>query len=173
MNRIVRIDHVDDPAQAVTGAEYVVVHAPLAEFPAEKDQASVYFNSATWLADGKLLAIERASKRLTLVVIDLTNATNLLGAAYENTLGPESLDPSLGLANLGITAATRTVVFDSNDTPELILTPPGGAVSPSKLEGLALINRTTVAIANDNDFGIDNKDDHSRLWIVKLKAPLR
>jgi hypothetical protein len=35
-----------------------------------------------------------------------------------------------------------------------------------------VINRTTVAIANDNDFGIDDANDLSRLWIIRLKAPL-
>jgi hypothetical protein len=63
-------------------------------------------------------------------------------------------------------------VFDSDDTPDFLLQPPDGAVAPDKIEGLAVVNATTLALVNDNDFGIVNADDHTRIWIVRLKAPL-
>ncbi|HEX4461532.1 MAG TPA: esterase-like activity of phytase family protein, partial [Polyangia bacterium] len=103
VNRILRIDHVDDPANAVASAEYIVLHQAVATaFPAQKTkQNKVFFNSATYLSGNKLLLLERASGnkapetgRLYLVVVDLSAATNMLAApvpAYESTLSPESL----------------------------------------------------------------------------------
>ncbi len=172
VNRILRIDHVDDPASAEVGADLIVLHAPVADFPQESKQASVFYNSASWLSESKLLLIERATGRMTLVVVDLSSATNIVGQSYESTLDPESLASSKGFQKLGITPAATSLVFDSDDTPALIAQPPGGAVAPSKLEGVAVINRTTVAVANDNDFGIDNANDASRIFILRLKAPL-
>ncbi len=184
VNRILRIDHVDDPANAVASAEYIVLHQAVATaFPAQKTkQNKVFFNSATWLANDKLLVLERASGnkapetgRLYLVVVDVSAATNMLAApvpAYESTLSPESLASGKGYAALGITPAATSYVFDSDTTPGFITTPTNGLVSPDKLEGLAIINSSTVAIANDNDFGITNASDPSRLWILKLAQPL-
>ena len=110
--------------------------------------------------------------RLTLVVADFSAATNLVGHPElgEGTLDPETPSPP-GYQTLGITPATTTVVFDSNDVPAF-LSPPGGVPSPDKLEGLAVINRTTVAIANDNDFGILNPNDRSRICMLRTKAPM-
>jgi len=143
-------------------------------------QKDVFYNSAAYLAPDKLVIIERISNptagmpgRLTLVVADFANATNLVGHPKlgEGTLDPEKPSPP-GYVALGITPATTTVVFDSNEIPEFLNSPPGGAPTPDKLEGLAVINRTTVAIADDNDFGILNVNDRSRIWVLRLKAPM-
>ena len=114
-------------------------------------QKDVFYNSAAYLAPDKLVIIERISNptagmpgRLTLVVADFANATNLVG---HPKLGEGTLDP---------------------EKPS----PPGGAPTHDKLEGLAVINRTTVAIADDNDFGILNVNDRSRIWVLRLKAPM-
>ena len=75
---------------------------------------------------------------------------------------------SHGLATTSVVAATTAEVFDSDDvTGWLKVT---GA--PDNLEGLAVINRSTVAIVNDDDFGISHADDATRIWILRLKAPL-
>lgn len=57
-----------------------------------------------------------------------------------------------------------------------------------KLEGLTIIDKETIAIANDNDFGlthaevdenskkidfIHDKDLHSEIWVIKLNKPIR
>ena len=170
VNRIVRIDHFDDPATAVTGAEYLVLHRDLTAFPGTAKQTKIFYNSATWLSPDHLLLLERGDGKLKLVVVDLTSASNILGVTGENTLGPEAKSP--GYQALGMVPAPTTEVFDSDDTPTFIKSPPDGAVVPDKLEGLAIINRTTVAITNDNDFAVTNAADRTRIWILRLKAPL-
>jgi alkaline phosphatase len=173
VNRIIKVEHFDDPSAAAVTGHYVVLHATGAAFGGAT-QSKVFYNSAAWLATDKLLLLERGPGHLHLVVADLTGATNLVGqpAKGEGNLDPESLAAGKGYAALGITPAATTLVFNSDDTPTFITNPPGGAIAPDKLEGLAVINKTTVAISNDNDFGIVNANDRSRIWILRLKAHL-
>ena len=44
----------------------------------------------------------------------------------------------------------------------------------TKIEGVAILGPTEIALSNDNDFGIgDNVNgEPSRVWIVRLKEPL-
>ena len=173
VNRIIRVEHFDDPNLAVVTGHFIVIHAGPTAF-AGAAQKKIFYNSAAWLGADKLLLLERGPGHLHLVVTDLSNATNLLNqpAKGENDLTPESLAAGQGYVALGITPATSTDVFTSDDTPTFITNPANGAVVPDKLEGLAILNKTTVAIANDNDFGIVNANDRSRIWIVRLKAAL-
>ena len=181
VDRVVRIDNFDDPTHATVGGHFIVLHQTAAALLAGADQKNIYYNSATWLSASKLLLLERVSNptegmpgHLTLVVADFTSATNLVGHPElgESTLDPETVGPPAGYVTLAITPATTSVVFDSNDVPTFLQMPPGGAVTPDKLEGVAVINKTTVAISDDNDFGITNANDKSRIWILRTKAPL-
>jgi hypothetical protein len=170
VNRIVRIDHFDEPQLATTGGEYLVLHRDLKAFPGTNKQSKIYYNSATWLSPDHLLLLERGDAKLKLVVVDLSAATNLLGLASEPTLDPES--KNVGWQALSLVPAPTTEVFDSDDTPTFITNPPGGAIPSDKLEGVAVINRTTVAITNDNDFAVQKATDRTRIWVLRLKAPL-
>ena len=53
---------------------------------------------------------------------------------------------------------------------------------PDKFEGLALVNPTTLAVVNDNDFGVESIDSKgrvtrsqsaARLVLIRLPEPLR
>jgi len=147
---------------------------------AREQRKDIFYNSAVAVAPNKLVLLERVSNptsgmpgHLTLVVADFTSATNLVGHPElgEGTLDPETASPP-GYQTLGITPATTTVVFDSDDVPSFLKMPPAGAVTPDKLEGLAVINQTTVAIVDDNDFGIVNANDRTRIWVLRTKAPM-
>jgi Esterase-like activity of phytase len=142
--------------------------------PVKRVAMRIYFNSATLLVTDRLLLLERAPGTMKLLVADLTEATNLVDKPQQSEmdLAAEDTAAGRGYAALGIRPAALTEVFTSDDTPALIKSPPAGAVAPDKIEGLAVINRATVAIANDNDFGIANPNDRSRIWVVRLKAPL-
>ena len=178
--RVIRIDQFDDPAHAVVGGHFLVLHQAAASLLAGTKQKNVDFNAAAWIVADRLLLIERVSNptagmpgRLELVVADFSGATNLVGHPElgEGTLDPEKPSPA-GYQTLGITPAATSVVFDSNDVQDFLQMPPGGAVVPEKLEGLAIINRTTVAISNDNDFGIVNPADQTRIFVLRTKAPM-
>jgi hypothetical protein len=180
VNRVIRIEHFDDPAQAAVTGHFIVVHQTATSLPGGTKQKNVYFNAATFIAANKLLLLERVSNptagmpgRLKLMVADFSAATNFVGHPefHGDTLEPEAIGPPPGYQTLQIVPATVTEVFDSTDVPAF-LAPTDGSVVPDKLEGVAIINRTTVAIANDNDFGIVNSADRTRIWILRMKAPM-
>ncbi len=175
VNRVVVLD-LTSPLDASVIGQYVVLHDTAVSYgAAAKDQAKVYFNSATWLRKDHLLMLERVSGRMRLVDVDLAAATNLTGAAA-TTLDPEDVSGASGkgYAAMGITPGKRTVVFDTADlaTGSLYATTSGG-VDPDKIEGLAIVDANTIAIANDDDFGIGtNPGEVSRVWVLRLPAPL-
>jgi hypothetical protein len=97
--------------------------------------------------DGSLLVMERdeeagaaAEKRIYRIDIDV--ATNFLG--YDLPVGVE-LKSDADLAKLGITPAAKRLVVDLGVI---------GYDRVDKPEGLALIDADTLAVINDNDFGV-------------------
>ncbi|MGZ6096389.1 MAG: esterase-like activity of phytase family protein [Polyangiales bacterium] len=182
VNRILKLD-ISDPLDAKVVGQYLVIHNAATALGAKaKDQAKVYFNSATWIADDHLLLLERVSGRFKLYDVDLahngTKVPNVIveGTPAGDTLSPEDVTAGSGYSAMGLVPASWTEVLDSNDLAagSLFTTDPSsGKPSPDKIEGLAVINKSTVAIANDNDFGIGtNTNEQSRIWILRLKSPL-
>jgi hypothetical protein len=99
------------------------------------------------LPDGGFLVIERddatgPDAQKFVYRIDLAEATNLQG--MEEALGLELQGPA-GLASLGIRAASKQLAVDLAEV---------GYHMVDKPEGLALVAPDTLAVLNDNDFGI-------------------
>ena len=139
-------------------------------YPAGTRQRDLKISSAAWISPTKLLLLERSDEILNgvnnggakLLLVDLKNATDIHGTALADTLTPE--DAATDFAALGITPAATTVVYSNLETPE---------IQDFKLEGLAVLNPWTVAISNDNDFGVgDFPGATSKIWHIRLGAPL-
>lgn len=92
------------------------------------------------LGSNKFMMIEQGSSEgglvNNIVLIDLTNATKITSSMYNGKSGLNVIS--------GITPATRTLVANLRDFGWL----------PEKAEGLTLVDSQTIAIINDNDFGI-------------------
>ncbi|MEL6787336.1 MAG: esterase-like activity of phytase family protein [Cyanobacteria bacterium J06607_15] len=108
---------------------------------------------AVYVGDGKLNVIERdsgtdAESKKFIFEVDLTGATNILGTelstATDEDKALESLTPD-DLAGLGIQPVTKTQILN---LPSL------GYVVGDKPEGLALLDNGSLAVINDNDFGL-------------------
>lgn len=86
----------------------------------------------------------------------------MLGRSDEATLNYEH---ATDLSVLGIKAATRREVLNSASV----------GIKRDKLEGIAIVTPSVVAISNDNDFGIGDNDDGtpSKVWFVQLGEALR
>jgi hypothetical protein len=119
--------------------------------------------------------------------LDLAGATDIsdpvngdAGKLY-NGFTVEQLKDQNGLQGAGITPVTKTLAFD-------LLTQLSPIYPHDKAEGLTLIGSNTLAIANDDDFGVvDNgqngfmakvlpatgKVDLNRIYFVTLPSPLR
>lgn len=98
--------------------------------------------------DSTFLVLEAAARGTTdikrLYQININQATAVHSGLY-GSLTLEGLVDSTGLANNGIKPVTKTLVMD--------LLASGWPSSLDKAEGLAIINDSTIAIGNDNDFG--------------------
>ncbi|MES2726593.1 MAG: choice-of-anchor I family protein [Bacteroidota bacterium] len=98
--------------------------------------------------DSTFLVLEAAARGTSdikrLYKININQATAVHSGLYgTNTL--EGLVDSTGLAAYGIKAVSKTLVID--------LLASGWPAVLDKAEGLAIINDSTIAIGNDNDFG--------------------
>ncbi|WAC15224.1 esterase-like activity of phytase family protein [Dyadobacter pollutisoli] len=116
--------------------------------------------------------------------IDLSAATDISDPANTENgklfggLTVEQLKDASTLSANGITPVTKTLVADlMTDIPSLY--------PHDKAEGIAIINSTTIAIANDDDFGVvgvgtymskilpsTGAVDRNTIYFVKLKQPL-
>lgn len=107
-------------------------------------------------------------------LVDLSEASDL--AAYDEQ--PAEFDSAEQLQQRGIKLASKTLVANLRQL----------GWQQEKAEGLALVDNKTLAIANDNDFGltVDKKDDGSlaikplpaqeatsELWLLHLPQPLK
>ncbi|WP_081942702.1 choice-of-anchor I family protein [Myxosarcina sp. GI1] len=108
---------------------------------------------AVYAGDGKFYVIERDSgtdpdSKKFVFEVDLTNATNILKTKLSKATSAdkalEGMTPD-ELEAMGINAVTKTKVLNL---------PSVGYLSGDKAEGLALLPNGSLAVINDNDFGL-------------------
>ena len=107
---------------------------------------------AVALNENNILVIERDSaigpgSQKKIFHINMTGATNVHGLAGDTAL--ESLTES-ELADIGVVPVAKTLVVDLAES---------GYDFADKPEGLALIDENTLAVLNDNDFGLEGGFD--------------
>ena len=99
--------------------------------------------------DSTFLVLDAAARGTTdikrLYTININQATVVNSGLYGGTTTVEGLADSTGLAAFGIRAVRKTLTMD--------LLASGWPAALDKAEGLAIINDSTIAIGNDNDFG--------------------
>ncbi|MGD9654888.1 MAG: esterase-like activity of phytase family protein [Sulfuricurvum sp.] len=103
--------------------------------------SKVKVGDLTSLGNGKFLMIEQGSNGSgdlmnNIVLFDISGATKIDSSMYAGQSGLKNIS--------GITPATRTFIANLRDFGWL----------PEKAEGLTLIDSQTIAISNDNDFGM-------------------
>ncbi|BBH24587.1 hypothetical protein Back11_59320 [Paenibacillus baekrokdamisoli] len=109
--------------------------------------------------EGSAAQIKRVYK------IDLSHATNILNQDLSSNLEGTSLDQ---LKEKKIITAAKSLVLDLTklDYPF------------EKFEGLTVVNKNTIAITNDNDFGVGEydangvlkiNDKQTQVWVIEVK----
>ena len=99
--------------------------------------------------DSTFLVLDAAARGTSdfkrMYLININQATVVNSGLYGGTSTLEALADSTGLATYNIKAVKKTLVMDllANSWPAAL----------DKAEGLAIINDSTIAIGNDNDFG--------------------
>jgi len=161
--RIVRLD-VTNPLDMKVSGMFLVLQSGMSEYPATSKQADLKFSDAVMLSSTKILLLERATRKVKLIVADLKNATNILDLPIASSLEPEEKSESLNTLN--IEPAETSVVFNSVDVLFQLDT--------DKLEGLAVLTPSVVALSNDNDFALgENTSNYpSRVWYIQLGKEL-
>jgi Esterase-like activity of phytase len=161
--RVVRLDCTNPLDIKVTGM-FVVLQSSMSDYPSTSKQADLKFSDAVMLSSTKMLLLERAAKKVKLIVADLANATNILDLPVATSLEPEEKSESLNA--LHIEPAETNVAFNSVDVLFQLDT--------DKLEGLAVLTPSVVALSNDNDFALgENTTNYpSRVWYIQLGKEL-
>lgn len=162
-SRVVRILSLDvsQPEDAKVTGMFLVLQTEKSAYPDTDKQKDLKYSDAVVIGQDKILLLERATKKVKLIVADLSAATNVLNHADTNSLLFEKEGENLD--KLAIKPAQTREVFDSRDVFFQIDT--------DKLEGLAVLTPGVVAISNDNDFGIgdDNLNEYpSKVWVIRL-----
>ena len=120
-----------------------------------------------------LLILERTDWVAKLYSVDMSQATNILNTKWNDPKTVPTLEALGDPATAEVRALPKTLVLD--------LSTLGG--TPEKIEGIALLDRNTIAIANDNDFDSEEgktdaagnnvgKGKKSQILIISLAKPL-
>lgn len=161
VSRVLRLD-ISDPLNARVTGHFLMPLSPATDYGATLKQAGVKLNDAEWLAPGKLLVLEQAGEVARLLVADFSAAGDLRNSPSENTTASEAAGNDW--SKLPVAPATIQVWATlTNLTKE-----------PTKLEGLAVLSPTQIALANDNDFGLGEAaiPQPSIVWLLRLARPL-
>jgi Esterase-like activity of phytase len=154
-------------------AEYVYRFEAIKDFAADPNLSpdEMKLSAVALVNATTLLIVERTDTVAKLYSVDLSKATNILGSRWDDAATTPSLEALEDLAPSGIVALPKTLVTDLSTLPGI----------PDKVEGLAVLDRTTVAIVGDNDFDIGTFDENgnnvgpgvkTKIMVIGLPQPL-
>ncbi|MFC4909058.1 esterase-like activity of phytase family protein [Actinomadura gamaensis] len=148
--RILRFDLRKDE---VTG-EFAYRFEDVCAFDAEScgKQSEMKISALTALPDGRILVDERTDRVARLYSVDVRKATDILGSRWDDAATTPSFEASAEIP-AGVTALPKSLAVDLASVPGL----------PGKIEGVALAGRRTLAVVNDNDFGLGTFGPDGRL----------
>ncbi|CAN7275251.1 esterase-like activity of phytase family protein [Paenibacillus sp. LjRoot153] len=153
-------------------AEFVYVLEDAKQFK-ELTQGDIVISDMVVVNENTLLIDERdkfsgdKAQLKRIYAIDLSTATNIIGK-YDTTAAAGKTIEQMTTADLkasGILPTTKRTVLDAV----------AFKFPYEKIEGVSLINGDTLAITNDNDFGIDSKtpENGTLLWTFKLPYTIK
>jgi hypothetical protein len=171
-SRNTRILVFDVASEQVT-AEYIYRFELVRTFdPSRKaDPEDMKISALALAEDGQLLVLERTPNAARLYLANPATATNVLGTRWDDPVTRPTLESAESLAVVNILPLAKTLALDLTSFPGV----------PEKLEGLAILDPSTVVVANDNDFDVgkfngkginDGKGDKSMVVTIALNEPL-
>jgi hypothetical protein len=130
--------------QAVTG-EYVYRFDPVGVVdPGVDDTSELKISSVVAVGGDRLLVEERTDRTARLHLVRLDRAANVLGGRWDDDTASPSLEQLDDPAAAGVPVLAKRLVVDLGQV--------GGV--PGKIEGIARVDHDTLALINDNDFGM-------------------
>ena len=132
-------------------AEYVYPLEDVNRFDkgADGDQSEMKISAMAWYGPDQLVVDERTDDVAKLYLIKLSGASNVLGGPFDDVKHSPALEQT-NLASASVTPVAKSPLID------LTAAIPG---LPKKIEGIAVRDQHTIAVANDNDFGMTEGPD--------------
>jgi hypothetical protein len=179
-SRVIRLIAFDLETETPT-AEYVYVMQPVNEF-GNTNPTEMKISALSALDEHRMLVLERTDAVAKIFIVDVRQATNILGTKWDSFATSPSLEslaqfvPPSGstdtLASNNIQELAKELVLDLSTL---------GAAIPQKIEGMAVLNGKTIAISNDNDFQVgpptcaNNAPTgvKSKIIVIKLDKPIK
>ncbi|MFI8236350.1 esterase-like activity of phytase family protein [Streptomyces sp. NPDC085866] len=143
-SRTTRLLRFSPRKQAVT-AEYAYRFDPVNVVdPGEDDTSELKISSVVAVGGDRLLVEERTDKAARLQLVRLGQKADILGGPWDDDTTSPSLEQLDDPAAAGVPVLNKRLVVDL------------GKVSgvPGKIEGIARVDRDTLALLNANDFGM-------------------
>ncbi|MHC5260320.1 esterase-like activity of phytase family protein [Streptomyces sp. UC4497] len=143
-SRTTRLLRFSPKSQAVT-AEYAYRFDPVDVVdPGEDDPSELKISSVVAVGGNRLLVEERTDKAARLQEVRLTRGADILGGRWDDDATSPSLEQLDDPAAKGVPVLDKRLVVDLDKVDGV----------PDKVEGIALAGRDTLALINDNDFGM-------------------
>ncbi|MFD7480093.1 esterase-like activity of phytase family protein [Streptomyces sp. NPDC059837] len=143
-SRTTRLLRFSPKKRAVT-AEYAYRFDPVNVVdPSEDDTSELKISSVVAVGHDRLLVEERTDKAARLELVKLTRGADILGGPWDSDKTSPSLEQLDDPAASGVPVLAKRLVVDLGTV----------AGVPGKIEGIARVDRDTLALINDNDFGM-------------------
>jgi hypothetical protein len=174
VSRNTRLLVFDIASERVT-AEYVYRFDVSKEFdPNPKNTPDeMKLSGVVALSPTTLLVLERTDLVAKLYSVDISQATNILNTKWDDPKTAPTLEALADPTAAEVRVAAKTLVLDLSSLDGM----------PEKIEGVTLLDRNTIAVANDNDFDSEEsqyddagnnigKGKKSQILIISLAKPL-
>lgn len=143
-SRTTRLLRFSPKRKAVT-AEYAYRFDPVDVVdPSEDDTSELKISSVVAVGGDRLLVEERTDKAARLQLVRLDRSSDILGGAWDDDTTSPSLEQLDDPAASGVPVLAKKLVVDLGTVDGV----------PGKIEGVARVDRDTLALINDNDFGM-------------------
>ncbi|MFD0417664.1 esterase-like activity of phytase family protein [Streptomyces sp. NPDC127108] len=143
-SRTARLLRFSPRKQAVT-AEYAYRFDPVGVVdPGEDDTSELKISSVVAVGRDRLLVEERTDKAARLQVVRLDRRADILGGRWDDVATRPSLEQLEDPAASGVPVLRKRLVVDLGTVDGV----------PGKIEGVARVDNRTLALINDNDFGM-------------------
>ncbi|ANP53371.1 hypothetical protein J2Z21_008075 [Streptomyces griseochromogenes] len=143
-SRTTRLLRFSPRKKAVT-AEYAYRFDPVDVVdPGEDDTSELKISSVVAVGGDRLLVEERTDKAARLQLVRLGRKADILGGPWDDDTTSPTLEQLDDPAAAGVPVLAKRLVVDLGKV--------GGV--PGKIEGIARVDHDTLALINDNDFGM-------------------
>ncbi|MFF3486518.1 esterase-like activity of phytase family protein [Streptomyces sp. NPDC002701] len=133
------------PKKRAVTAEYAYRFDPVGVVdPGEDDTSELKISSVVAVGRDRLLVEERTDKAARLQVVRLSRGADILGDKWDDNTTSPSLEQLADPAASGVPVLRKRLVVDLGKVKGV----------PGKIEGVARVDRDTLALINDNDFGM-------------------